>query len=68
MTWIKFVKYLQDQKLPLTLKKKIFMQTVIPISLYAAETWTTTKAMDGIKDQTHSTQHGTKNVRNNMGR
>ena len=39
-------KYLQDKKFPLTLKKKIFIQTVIPTLLYAAETWTTTKAME----------------------
>jgi len=49
MTWSKFGKlgkYLQDHRFPLALKKKIFMQTVIPTLLYAAETWTTTKAME----------------------
>jgi len=49
MTWSKLGKlgkYLQDHRFPLALKQKIFMQTVIPTLLYAAETWTTTKAMD----------------------
>jgi len=49
MTWTKFGKLgkdFQDKRFPLTLKKKIFMQTVIPTLLYAAEAWTTAKAME----------------------
>jgi len=39
-------KYLQDEKFPLSLKKKIFAQCVIPTLLYAAETWATTKNLN----------------------
>jgi len=37
---------LQDEKFPLSLKKKIFTQCVISTSLYAAETWATTKILN----------------------
>jgi len=42
----KLGKHLQDTKLPHALKKKIFMQSVIPALLFAAETWTTTKTIE----------------------
>ena len=46
--WSKFgrlSRYLQDVKFPLTLKRKIFNQCVMPVLLYGAETRTTTKKM-----------------------
>jgi len=49
MAWSKFGKmseYLQDEKFPLSLKKKIFTQCVIQTLLYAAETWATTKMLN----------------------
>jgi len=46
--WSKFgrlSRYVQDVKFPFTLKRKILNQCVMPVLLYGAETWTTTKKM-----------------------
>jgi len=46
--WSKFGRlgrYLQDVKFPFTFKRKIVNQCVMPVVLYGAETWTTTKKL-----------------------
>jgi len=52
----KLSNYLQNPKFPLTLKKKIFLQCVVPTLLYASETWATSKSME---DKLRATQMAT---------
>ena len=61
--WSKFgrlSRYLQDVKFPFTLKGKIFNPCVMPVFLYGAETWTTTKKM--AQRQLCPWGHGKKNA------
>ena len=49
LAWAKFGKLnfiFRDEKLPLSLKKQIFNQCIIPVLSYGAETWTTTKRLE----------------------
>jgi len=49
ITWSNFGKldkYLQQPTFPLSLKKKIFMQCIVPVMTYAFETWSLFKKME----------------------
>jgi len=58
----KLSQYLQDQRYPLALKKKIFQQCVVPVFMYGSETWTVTKK-NGQETTCSSHSNGTKNTR-----
>jgi len=69
MAWSKFGKmseYLQDEKFPLSLKKKIFTQCVIPTLLYEAETWATTKLLNNKIRSTQLSMERTQNARHHV--
>ena len=49
LTWAKFGKLgmvFRDDSLPLSLKKQLFNQCIIPVLSYGSETWTTTKKLE----------------------
>ena len=49
LAWAKFGKLtliFRDKDLPISLKKQIFNQCIIPVLSYGAETWTTTKKLE----------------------
>ena len=46
--WFSFGKYkeiFQDEKLPLTLKRKVYDQCILPVMTYGCQTWTLTKQL-----------------------
>jgi len=49
LAWVKFGKLdfiFRDQDLPISLKKQVFNQCIIPVLSYGAETWTTTRKLE----------------------
>ena len=49
LAWAKFGKLsfiLRDENLPMSLKKQLFNQCIIPVLSYGAETWTTTNRLE----------------------
>ena len=49
LAWVKFGKLsiiLRDENLPISLKRQIFNQCIIPVLSYGAETWATTKKLE----------------------